>query len=195
MWLKVEWKVIHLNETILRFSAVKAFFRITAFALIGFTAFSKPIKDISLLNALFSTTLALFFGGLYKSLLLVFFKSFNRDLKEKYGKRIVTKAAENGLVYIFPFSVIAFFSRFLFGISLVTPLLSSALVISAFSAAASINSLRQKPRILNTITAFIISSIFATGWLYYSSFIAKIPSYAESGVQLLYLFLKGTFRI
>lgn len=187
--------MIHLKESILRFSALKALFRITGFALIGFTAFSKPIKDISLLNALFSITLGIFFGGLYRSLLFLFFKSFNRDLKEKYGRKAVKEAAENGLVYIFPFSVMAFLSRFIFGISLLTPLLSSALVISALSAAVSINSLREKPHIASTIVAFITSSIFAIGWIYYSSLMGKIPFYAESGIQLLYLFLKGNFGI
>ncbi|MFN3283855.1 MAG: hypothetical protein ACK40Q_06430, partial [Pseudothermotoga sp.] len=184
-----------LKESILRFSGLKALFRITAFSLIGFTAFSKPIKDISLLNALFSVTLGIFFGGLYKSLLLLFFKSFNRDLKEKYGRKAVKEAAENGLVYIFPFSVMAFLSRFIFGISLLTPLLSSALVVSALSAAVSINSLRERPHIANTIVAFITSSVFATGWIYYSSLMGKIPFYAEGGIQLLYLFLKGNFGI
>lgn len=91
--------------------------------------------------------------------------------------------------------MIAFFSRFIFGISLLTPLLSSALVVVALSAATSINSLRQKPRMANTIAAFLIGSLFATGWVYYSSFVTKIPLYAESGVKFLYLIFKGIFRI
>lgn len=184
-----------LNESILKFSGLKAFFRILGFALIGLVAFSKPAKDITLLNAFLSVMMGLFFGGLYRFFLLLFLKPFNKDLKEKYGKKVIKKAMENGLVYIFPFSIVAFFSRFFFGISLLTPLLSGALLISAFSAAASINSLKEKPRTANTVVAFIISSIFAIAWIYYSPFGTRIPFYAESSVQLLYLFLKGAFRI
>lgn len=187
--------MILLNENILKFSGLKAFFRIIGFGLIGFVAFSKPIKDINLLNTLFSVTMGLFFGGLYKSFLVWFSKPFNGDLKEKYGKKAVKKALENGLVYVFPFSVIAFFSRFFLGVSLTTSLLSSALVISAISGATSINSLKEKPRAANIVVAFIISSIFATLWIYYSTFAARFPEYAESGIKLLYLFLTGAFKI
>jgi flagellar biosynthesis protein FlhB len=161
----------------------------------GFVAFSKPIKDLSFLNMLFSATIGLFFGSIYKLFLVWFSRPFNRDLKEKHGKKVVKRALENGLVYIFPFSVIAFFSRFFLGISLTTPLFSGALVISAISGAASINSLKEKPRTVNIITSFIISSVFSTLWIYYSAFAARFPSYAESSIQLLYLFLTGVFRI
>lgn len=187
--------MVLLNENVLKFSALKAFFRIVGFGLIGFVVFSKPLKDVTALNALFSTTMGIFFGGVYRLFLIWFLKPFNRDLKEKYGKKVVKKALENGLVYIFPFSLIAFFSRFVLGISIATALFSSALLISAFSGANSINSLREKPRASNIVVAFIISFVFSTAWIYYSSFASKIPEYAEGGIKLLYMFLTGAFKI
>ncbi|HOJ89382.1 MAG TPA: hypothetical protein PLP64_00915 [Pseudothermotoga sp.] len=183
-----------LNESILRSSGIKALFRTIGFGIIGFVAFSKPAKDLNLLNLVFSIMIGLFFGGLYKSFLILFLKPFNRDLKEKYGRKVVKKVSENGLVFIFPFAVIVFFSRFFFGISLLTPLLSSALIISAFAAANSLNSLKEKPRVANTIVAFAISSIFVTLWIYYYSFAARLPLYAESAIKLLQMFFTGAFR-
>lgn len=72
------------------------------FGLMGFAAFSKPFKDMNLLNALFSISLGLFLGGMYRLFLLLFFRLLNKDLKEKYERKAVKKAAENGLVTSFP---------------------------------------------------------------------------------------------
>lgn len=184
-----------MNESVLKFSGLKAFFRLIGFALMGFVAFSKPAKDVELLNALFSALTGLFFGSVYRAFLVWFTKPFNRELKEKYGKKAVKKALDNGLVYVFPFAVIAFVSRFFFGASLIVPLFSSALLIGAISGATSVNVLREKPRAANTVVAFIVSSIFTTLWIHYSPWLARVPIYAESGLKLLQVLLKNFVSI
>lgn len=184
-----------MNESVLKFSGLKAFFRLIGFALMGFVAFSKPAKDVDLLNALFSALTGLFFGSVYRAFLVWFTKPFNGELKKKYGKKAVKKALDNGLVYIFPFAVIAFISRFFFGASLVVPLFSSALVIGAISGASNINALREKPRTANIVVAFVISSIFTTLWIYCSPWLARMPIYAESGLKLLQVLLKNFVSI
>lgn len=184
-----------MNESVLKFSGLKAFFRLIGFALMGFVAFSKPAKDVDLLNALFSALTGLFFGSVYRAFLVWFTKPFNRELKEKYGKKAVKKALDNGLVYIFPFAVIVFISRFFFGASLIVPLFSSALLIGAISGASSVNALREKPSAANNVVAFIVSSVFTTLWIYYSPWLARVPIYAESGLKLLQVLLKNFVSI
>ncbi|MEJ5229553.1 MAG: hypothetical protein WHT65_06090 [Pseudothermotoga sp.] len=184
-----------MKESILKFSKAKGFIRILSFAIFGLVAFSKPAREIDLLNVLLSVAMGLFFGGLYHFFLLTFMKPFNRDLKEKYGKKTVKRAAQTGMAYLFPFAAVSFVSRFVLGWSLVTPLLSSALVVCAFAAASYVNMLKEKPRAANMVVAFLIGSISATLWIYYSAFASRLPMYAEGGIRLLYLFLTGVFKI
>lgn len=139
--------------------------------------------------------MGLFFGGLYHFFLCIFMKPFNRDLKEKYGKKTVKKATQTGMAYLFPFAVVSLVSRFILGWSLLTPLLSSALVVCAFAAASYVNMLKEKSRAANTVVAFLVGSIFATLWIYYSAFATKLPMYAQGGIRLLQMFLAGVFRI
>ena len=183
-----------MRENVLKFSRSKGLIKTLSFAIFGLVAFSKPAREIDPLNALLSFSMGLFFGGFYQLFLVGFMKPFNRDLKERYDKKAVKKAAQNGLVYFFPFAVVSFVARFFLGWSLVTPLFSSALVVCAFAAASSVNSLREKPKVANTIVAFVVSSIFAVLWIYYSAFAARLPLYAEGGIKLLYVFLTNFFK-
>ncbi|WP_448522080.1 hypothetical protein [Pseudothermotoga sp.] len=183
-----------MKENVLKFSRIKGLIKTLSFAIFGLVAFSKPAREIDPLNLLLSISMGLFFGGFYQLFLVGFMKPFNRDLKQKYDKKAVKKAAQSGLVYFFPFAVVSFIARFFLGWSLVTPLFSSALVVCAFAAANSVNLLREKPRVANTVVAFVVSSVFAVLWIYYSAFAARLPLYAEGGIKLLYVFLTNFFR-
>ncbi|MGJ8454251.1 hypothetical protein ACSFC1_02980 [Pseudothermotoga sp. U03pept] len=183
-----------MKESILKFSRSKGFIRALSFAIFGLVAFSKPAREIDLLNVVLSVSIGLFFGGLYHFFLCSFMKPFNRDLRDKYGKKAVKRAAQTGMAYLFPFAAVSLISRFVLGWSLVTPLLSSALVVCAFAAANSVNMLKEKPRVANVVVGFLVGSIFATLWVYYSAFAAKLPIYAEGGIRLLHLFLTNFFK-
>lgn len=186
--------MIFLKENILKFSRSKGFIRTLSFAIFGLVAFSKPAREIDLLNVLLSVSIGLFFGGLYHFFLCNFMKPFNRDLKEKYGKKAVKRAAQTGMAYLFPFAAVSLVSRFVLGWSLVTPLLSSALVVCAFAAANYVNMLKEKPRVANVVVAFSIGSIFAVLWIYYSIFASRLAIYAEAGLRILHLFLRDVFK-
>jgi len=109
----------------------------------------------------------------------------NRDLKMKYGKKVISHAVEKGMTFMFPFAVMALLAAFVMDWTMTGGFVSAALMTAGACAAMEIGRLIGKSSMKNTILTSILSSLFVSVWIFSVNFLSKFPPYLEGGIKLI----------
>lgn len=164
---------------------IRLFMRRLCFMSFGITAFINPVDPLNLTNIVFGAVIGLVFGFFCKKFLSGVLGLFNRDLKKEHGRKIISRAVEKGMTFMFPFAVMALLAAFVMKWSLTGGFVSAGLMTAGGSAAVEVGKIKGKPALKNTILTSVISWAFSTLWLFSGGYLGKIPPYLEGGARFL----------
>lgn len=170
-------------------SSTYRLFRIIGYLGFGITIFYDPLNPYSIPNAVFGIFIMIIIGFINSFILKLLLTSFNNKLKKKVGRKAINYAVSRGLVYVLPFSIMSLVATFLLNWSIVTILLSTAIMSAGTSANSEISRLSGKSLIRNTILTSAVSYVITYSIAFSFSYLVKGAGILEGVYKLLPILL------
>lgn len=150
------------------FSSHKFWIALLCFLIFGLVlALSK--EGFSIVRILASIMLALLLAFLSFSALLLIFNNLNPQLQQKEGAPI-QEAVLNGMLFVIPFTILAFVAKFFFGWNAMMPFVSTALT-TAMATTGSELMKRGGQGAKNVLLPSLLAFVISTMWILFLSLI------------------------
>lgn len=160
-------------------NGIRGLLRRICFMLFGILAFSNPLDVYNPYNIGFGAIAGLFFGFLCRLFLIRLLSAFNPQIKQTIGKHAIPTAVSRGMMFMIPFTVMAFFSFFYLHWFITSGFLSVGIMSVAAFASMEIGKLKQKQEIKNTVITSVAASAFSALWIFGTGFLAVLPGFIE----------------
>lgn len=160
-------------------NGLRGFLRRICFIFFGILAFSNPLDLYNPYNIGFGAIAGLFFGFLCRLFLIRLLSALNPQIKQHIGKNAISAAVNRGMMFMIPFTVMAFFSFYYLKWFITSGFLSVGIMSAAACASIEIGKLKQKQEIKNTVVTSLTASAFSTLWIFGTGFLAVVPGFIE----------------
>jgi hypothetical protein len=158
------------------YSGFKRFVGIICFAILGMVGTFQQGEAFNIWNSLFGMLIGLVFGFLSMTILAMFLRWINPELKKTQPKGFARRAVSSGMVFMVPFAFMAFMAAYFLHWKSVALFVSAAISTVAIATGAEIGKLYEKPKLLNNIVPSILASGCSMAWMYLIVQIQSIPS-------------------
>ena len=178
------------NSTdILKFAKLKGFIGTLCFIVFGIVAFMDFNNPLNRINIGVGIALGFVFSFLSKLILSVFFRILNGDVKKNYSKKHIKAAISFGMVYLVPFSVMAFLASYYMHWTATSAFLSTGIMTVSALTAVELGKLKSKPSIFNSIAATVAGAMISSLWLFTAAFSKLVPLYVGALIKYISTFL------
>lgn len=168
---------------------VRKLSRMFCFALLGVSALYNPQDPLNLPAITMGIAVGLLFGSIFRSFLKTFIGLFNKSLKKDMGKYAIAYAVDCGMMYLFPFAIMAAVATFFLNWSMTAVFVSAGIMAVGTASALEIAKLKGMPEMKNTIASGLVSYVFSFAWTLIIPIIYKAPAYVGGAITLLRSFL------
>jgi magnesium-transporting ATPase (P-type) len=165
-----------MNENKMSHTGFKRFIGVVCFAIFGVVSASEPGLEFSLLNIFYGMAVGLVFGWVSMLVLAIFLSWINPGLKKTQRKGFARRAVSSGMVYMFPFAVMAFVATYYLHWSSAGLFVSAAISTVAVATGAEISRLYDKPRLWNNIVPTVLASACSMVWMFVIVQVQSFPS-------------------
>ncbi|AEE95515.1 hypothetical protein [Mahella australiensis] len=165
--------------------------RTFCFALLGIAALYNPLDPLNLSAITMGAAVGLLFGSVFRSFLITFIGLFNKSLKKDMGKQAVAYAVDRGMLFLFPFVIMAAVATFYLNWSMTAVFVSAGIMAVGTAAALEVAKLKGASELKNTIASGIVSYVFSFAWTLTIPIVAKAPAYLGGALKLLHSFLES----
>jgi len=165
--------------------AFRALVRRLCFMAIGIGALTNPMDILNPYNIGVGILLGLLFGGLFRMFLKGFLGMFNGQFKRERGKEAIRYAVDNGMLFLAPFALMLLIAVYYLGWSMTIPFISAGIMAVGTASSIEMGKMLGKQGIKNTIAAAGVSFVFSLIWTLSFSYLNKVPSYLEGGINLV----------
>lgn len=160
--------------------------RFLSFTAFGILAFANPTDPYNVYALVFGALIGLIFGFLFRFVLLRFLNLFNRQIKKKEGAKATARAVSRGILFLFPFAVMAWVSFHYLGWYMTSAFLSAGIMSAGVAASMEMGKLTKKAPIRNTLITSLFAAGFSGLWIFASTSLAGLPTLIEGALTLVF---------
>lgn len=160
-------------------NGLRGFLRMLSFMVFGILAFSNPMDKYNPYNIAFGAITGLFFGCLFRFFLVRLLSVLNAQLRKNSGRKAIPTAVSRGMLFVFPFSIMALFSYYYLRWFMTSGFLSAGIMSAAASASIEIGKLKEKQEIKNMLVTSLLAAAFSVLWIFGTSLLAGLPGLIE----------------
>jgi hypothetical protein len=165
-----------MNENKKSYSGFKKFIGIICFAVFGTVGTFQQGEGFTLWNSLYGMLVGLVFGFISMTILAIFIRWINPELRKTQPNGFARRAVSSGMVFMVPFAVMAFLAAYFLHWKSVALFVSAAISAVAVATGGEVGKLYEKPKLWNNIVPSILASGCSMAWMYLIVQIQSIPS-------------------
>ena len=129
--------------------------------------------------------IGLIFSFITKKILSFFLGLANRDVKKAYGKMCIKNIVSKGMMFMLPFTTMAFLSAYFLHWSATNAFVSTSIMTAGTLTVLEISKVKGKASIINPIISTVCGAVISCLWLISSSMIRFLPQYIEAVIKNL----------
>ncbi|BEP28010.1 hypothetical protein [Helicovermis profundi] len=159
--------------------------RLLAFLAFGATTFTTASTRFNPVYIGFGFIFLVFVGWLYRHFLITILKIFNPIIKKEVGKKAISIAVGNSMLFLIPFAVMSLIATYYLKWSMTSVFISTGIMSVGTASSIELNKLREKSVLRNTVLTMFVSFLFTLCINVSVQLLSKVPALIDGAIKFI----------